>query len=199
MNSLFQAFRSWGQHQKEEGNRKNSEGGVGGGSEGFVLSPFSSLLPYLFPALLLRATLHYPNAGNRLRLLESLGGTPRPKLPWVCFSPLGSNHKSNIRGNLGKNQGNIVFMSFKVLSAELAYFSNSSSPISKFSPALRSPLLNQQGTHPDSPVDCLLIKIDHFHRDHNAPFLPSKLLHISPENWLCKILGSKQGAWRSQY
>ena len=85
MNSLFQAFRSWGQHQKEEGNRKNSEGevggGVGGGSEGFLLSPSSSLLPYLFPAFLLRATLHYSNARNRLRLLESLGGTPRPKLP----------------------------------------------------------------------------------------------------------------------
>ena len=53
-------------------------------------------------------------------------------------------------------------MSFQVLSAELAYISNSSSAISKFSAALRSPLLNQQGTHPDSPVDRLLIKIDHF-------------------------------------
>ena len=51
MNSLFQAFRLWGQHQKEEGNRKNSEGevggGVGGGSEGFLLSSSLSFSRFL--------------------------------------------------------------------------------------------------------------------------------------------------------
>ena len=35
MNSLFQAFRSWGQHQKEEENRKNSEGGGRGWGRGW--------------------------------------------------------------------------------------------------------------------------------------------------------------------
>ena len=119
--------------------------------------------------------------------MKALAAHLDPNSLECVFPALGSNHKSNIRGNLGKNQGNIVFMSFKVLCAELAYISNSSSPISKFSPALRSPLLNQQGTHPDFPVDCLLIKIDHFHRDHNAPCLSPKLLHNHCFQFLLRI------------